>query len=349
MTNLDRDDVKKIKKYIEDDNYSKLKKYITRNDISLNEIITKKGEKMLHLAAKEGSSYCMEYLLDSGALAHLVDKHGNLPLHRALKYVIQNYSRENEKNLVNSLLTFSSKHLDVENVDGVKPRDLILQLERVKARRDESYVSPLDSRGSARVVDKAAAAEEEWRDKLSGECEDEYEHSVGKFEKFTTFSEPSSETYDDWTERIYREFSSKRNKHRNLKQETSSSKKKSKDNKLKPDVDLSEAKRSYDLLKEQKRIRKQTVLCNKLFNTSERIVFEDMPFRDMKAAEILDIVLAECKDDASTIKKRIREELLKWHPDKFKQKLGERIASEQVEDVMAHVKHVSQIIINYGK
>ena len=134
MTSLDRDDVKKIKKYIEDDNYSKLKKYITRNDISLNEIITKKGEKMLHLAAKEGSSYCMEYLLDSGAMAHLVDKHGNLPLHRALKYVIQNYSRENEKNLVNSLLTFSSKHLDAENVEGVKPRDLILQLERVKAR-----------------------------------------------------------------------------------------------------------------------------------------------------------------------------------------------------------------------
>ena len=91
----------------------------------------------------------------------------------------------------------------------------------VKARRDESYVSPLDSRGSARVVDKAAAAEEEWRDKLSGECEDEYEHSVGKFEQFTSFSEPSSETYDDWTERIYREFSSKRNKHRNLEQEHS--------------------------------------------------------------------------------------------------------------------------------
>ena len=118
---------------------------------------------------------------------------------------------------------------------------------------------------------------------------------------------------------------------------------------FKPDVDLSEAKRSYDLLKEQKRIRKQKVLCNKLFNTSEPIVLEDMPFRDMKAEEILDIVLAECKDDATTIKKRIREELLKWHPDKFKQKLGERIASEQVEEVMAHVKHVSQIIINYGK
>ena len=111
MTSFNKKAASKIKDYIEEDNYTKLKRYLGKNEISMDEIITKKGEKMLHLAAKEGSSYCTEYLLENGAKPNLVDKNGNLPIHRALKYVIENYSRSKEKNLVNLLLTYSSRPL----------------------------------------------------------------------------------------------------------------------------------------------------------------------------------------------------------------------------------------------
>ena len=52
---------------------------------------------------------------------------------------------------------------------------------------------------------------------------------------------------------------------------------------------------------------------------------------------------------AEDIKKKIREELRRWHPDKFWQKMSHRIAVEDKEAVMERVKRVSQALTNYGK
>ena len=336
----------KIKDYIEKDNYVKLKKYLSKNDIALDEIITKKGEKMLHIAAKKGSCYCLEFLLENGAKPNLVDRNLNLPIHRALKFVIEDYSRSKEKNLVSLLLTYSSGHLDARNREGISARDLIVKLEKIKSKEDKSYISPFTSSGSFESVEKPEDAE--WREKLAGEYEDEYESSFGKFDKYSSLSEPSEETYDTWADRIYAEFSGRRNRgkaYENKDEKTQESQKRT----LKPEIDLTEAKRSYDLMKQQRKIKKQKVLCDLIFNTKEPIKLVTMPYKDMTAEDILEIVLEDSKKDPAAIKKRIREELLRWHPDKFKQKFGDRIESEDVDSVFSHVKNVSQILINYGK
>jgi len=350
MSSLSKKTTGKIKDYIEEDNYVKLKKYLCKNDIALDEIITKKGEKMLHLAAKEGSSYCLEYLLENGAKANLVDRNLNLPIHRALKCVIEDYSRSKEKNLVNLLLTYSSAHLDARNKEGISARDLIVKLEKIKSKEDGSYISPFTSEGSFGPVEKPEEAE--WREKLAGEFEDEYESSFGKYDKYSSYTgtEPSEETYDTWADRIYKEFSGRRNRGKALQKKEDATKERSTQKKtLKPEIDLTEAKRSYDLLKEQRKIKKQKLLCQQIFTSNEPISLATMPYRDMTAEDILEIVLEDSKTDPTAIKKRIREELLRWHPDKFKQKLGDRIGSGDVDSVMSHVKHVSQILINYGK
>jgi len=163
MSILDKHDVEMINKYIEKDKYSKLKKYLASGKIDINEIITKKGEKMLHLAAKEGSSFCLEFLLEQGANPRLVDRKGNMPLHRALKFVIENYSRSNEKCLINTLLTYSSKFLDVENFDGITPRHLIKKLEKLKSERSSSF-SSINSKSVEEDLPKTE--EDEWRDRL---------------------------------------------------------------------------------------------------------------------------------------------------------------------------------------
>ena len=181
---LDKNHAKKIKKYIERDRLPKLRRYVTENKIPLDEIITKKGEKMLHLAGKEGARYCLEYLLERGANAKLVDKNGNLPLHRALRFVLDNYSRENERDLVSSLLTYSSALVSQENKRGVSAKDLILSLEEVKEKQSSSYKSPFNKE-DLRLRDTRSEAEEEWEAKLAEECNDEYNHSYGKFEYFS--------------------------------------------------------------------------------------------------------------------------------------------------------------------
>ena len=102
-------------------------------------------------------------------------------------------------------------------------------------------------------------------------------------------------------------------------------------------------------MKEKKLREKEEKLCERLFNSTAVIGLSDLPYKNMKAEEILEMVTGKCGCEAHEIKKRIREELLRWHPDKFRQKFGERIDPEQQGQVMDHVKHISQILINYGK
>ena len=338
---IPKDQAKKLKKYIEDDKLTKLRRYIADKKINLNEIITKKGEKMLHIAAKEGSRYCLEYLLEKGANAKLVDKKGNLALHKALRFVLENYSRENERDLVSSLLTYSSGLINLENSSGVSPKDLILSLEKVKEKKIRSYESPL----SPDLRPEPRSEAEEWEAKLTEESHFEYDQSFGKFDFFSRETESTSETFDDWADRIFQEFYNKRKKSWKRSEEKSLPKLRN----LKPDLKSTEVDQNYKLLKEKKLREKQEKLCERLFTTSDVITLSDLPYKNMKAEEILEMVTCKCGSEPTEIKKRIREELLRWHPDKFRQKFGERIDKEEQDGVMEHVKHISQILINYGK
>ena len=49
------------------------------------------------------------------------------------------------------------------------------------------------------------------------------------------------------------------------------------------------------------------------------------------------------------IKRKIREEVRRWHPDKFKQKHGQDIYKVELLAVMERVKHVSQALNQYGR
>ena len=256
---LPRNQVKKIKKYLENDRVPKLRRYITEHKVHLDEIITKKGEKMLHIAAREGAKYCLEYLLEQGASAKLVDRRGNLPLHKALKFVLDNYSRENERDLVSSLLTFSSGLLSYKNSLGVSPKDLILSLEEIKEKTSSDYTSPM-GKDDLKLKD-ARSEQDDWQAKLADECEYEYGHSFGKFDYFSTESETTSETFDDWADRIFEEFCNKRKKPPRKVEVKSPSKRKN----LKPELDLTQVDQNYKLMKEKKRREKEEKLCEKLF------------------------------------------------------------------------------------
>jgi len=342
---IDKYQQKKIHKYIENDKYVKLKRFLKEEKINVDEIITKHGEKMLHLAAKEGAKDCLEYLLDKGANAKLVDKKGNLPIHRALEYVIDEYSRDNERDLVNCLLTFSTGLMNVRNKKGFTPKELILSLEKVKTKKlkignSHSYVT-----FNNLEKQKERTEEDEWRDKLAEECDYEYETHLGKFEDDQNYVGESAETYDDWAERIYKAFSSSR-KRKYPTLEDKPKKLKS----LKPDIDLEQAAKNYQLLKENKIRLKQQRMCDKLFNSVEVITADDIPFQELEASKILDILLGDvASENSEVVKKKIREEIRRWHPDKFRQKLGDRISEKQTELVMEKVKHVSQALTNFGK
>jgi hypothetical protein len=45
------------------------------------------------------------------------------------------------------------------------------------------------------------------------------------------------------------------------------------------------------------------------------------------------------------IKARLREEILRWHPDKFSARLGPHVAASALPDISQRVKDVSQNLI----
>jgi len=349
---VDRSQQKKIRKYIEKDKYLKLKKYLQEEKIGFNDIVTKHGEKMVHLAAKEGSKYCLEFLLNQGANAKLVDKKGNLPLHRALMCVIDDYSPENEKCLVSILLTFSSGLLNTRNKAGYTPKELMLNLEKAKGKiMGETHKGQVSSfsKGSFGGERKKTSEEDEWREKLAAECDEEYHIFAGKFEDDYSYEAfIGAESFGQFADRIYEELSARRRK---LYAPVKTSRPHQERKSLKPNIDLEEAGKNYELLKKANFTKKQKKMCKKIFELDGPISADDIPFQNMEASDILDVLLG---DDIAAIgaegaKKKIREELRRWHPDKFKQKNSDRIVVDQTELVMERVMRVSQVLISFGK
>ena len=48
-------------------------------------------------------------------------------------------------------------------------------------------------------------------------------------------------------------------------------------------------------------------------------------------------------------KKRLRSELLRWHPDKFQAHFGRKLKDEDADQIMAKVKEISQAINQASK
>ena len=95
---------------------------------------------------------------------------------------------------------------------------------------------------------------------------------------------------------------------------------------------------------------KHKALCLALFDDRDKIKADDIPFEEFKSSDIVEILLEDViGKETVEIKKKIREEIRRWHPDKFKQKLGHKIDKLEFVLVMDKVKNVSQAINDYGK
>ena len=101
---------------------------------------------------------------------------------------------------------------------------------------------------------------------------------------------------------------------------------------------------------EEADIRKEQRKCEKLFCSSTPITIAAIPFEGLCSRDIVTILLrGVVMSQPAVVKTRIREEVRRWHPDKFLQKLGLRLVTEEKEEVMERVKCISQALNDYGK
>ena len=351
-TKLEREVRKKVEKAIARDKWGRVEKMVKKGEVEVDTVVGKKGETMLHLAAKEEAEECMEGLLEMGANAKLVDKKGNLPLHIALNMVIEDYSRSSEKALVQGLLARSLDCLGQRNKDGFTVRELLVSLDKAREKKEDKKLSKASAMPGnlARLrqeEERPKSEEDAWRERLEWEWEDEYHGLQGRWEEEEGWGEEERETYDDWADRIFKAFSAKRRPPPVQRKEEGP---KAPPKTLRPEFDIAQMEENSRLLRERKQREKQGRLCSKLWESEDPILPEGIPFQGMEDVAILEIMLEVVKESGTEeIKKKIREELRRWHPDKFWQKMGHRVAVEDKEAVMDRVKRVSQALTNYGK
>ena len=69
---------------------------------------------------------------------------------------------------------------------------------------------------------------------------------------------------------------------------------------------------------------------------------KDIPFDGLSDDQIVHILIEDI--DEETVKKKIKDEIRRWHPDKFRQKLGGKFVNAEKDLIMERVKTISQAL-----
>ena len=204
-----------------------------------------------------------------------------------------------------------------------------------------------------------------WSEKLQQEDQNEHYEHFGKFDVWgdTGYKNKFNETENEWADRIYSEFS--RLQSRNSKRII-----KSKKDAMEEKEDSKKAPKKKELLLKiptKTPEAKQTLFRDKLSKlldpkNTELITTKSLqPFDENSTSDyIINQLLSD--DDSSATgsnatatgsqdknRKRFKEVIRIWHPDKFSQLYHQRIHPEHRDDIIRIVTHISQALLNFGR
>ena len=91
---------------------------------------------------------------------------------------------------------------------------------------------------------------------------------------------------------------------------------------------------------------RQRLMCDKLFGSLQKASSVDIPFEGLSDKQIIHIIFEDIGGDR--VSKKIKDEIRRWHPDKFKQKLGGKFVAGDKDLIMERVKTISQALNGYA-
>ncbi|PVD22381.1 hypothetical protein C0Q70_18191 [Pomacea canaliculata] len=308
------------------------------------------------------------YLLERNISASKADKNGNLPLHVALCRALSLPPTEAKEVYFNVVVPLREAYplaVDIDDEEGRSGHDMLTALKQ--------HIQKGSSGPQKQPEMLQQSYEEEWRKKLAQEFESESTEFFGRYacEEGIT-QETEQESYDEWANRMGREYRQHKEKQKKYysggvsdgtrdkcqhheKDNTKAShhsKRKAADEEA-----LSEERR-----KMQKRYRheedknKRLALKKNNYETNYHDVLQDksgqkLGFHDIpwpcegnieNVVEVLFCDLPEILDPG--LRKYLREQQVRWHPDKFMQRFSDRLAPESTEQVLERVKAISQAV-----
>lgn len=327
----------------------------------LTGIVDRKGRTPLHACCLLGDDAIARLLLKNGADTGITDRDGNTPIHFALKYAIQTVRFSAFDDLIVPLLKACSRHvLDIENNEGKTANEYVADLKRTYAQRREDLEAERKQQWRQEHEDMSNKEDFiEWERKLQFEANQEDYSTLYSQDDYleNTVTENTQESYDDWAERII---------HEKRRKTTSGKQQKTEENKQHQQQEQKARERTQKLEKEheayitrmsikRQKLKLSSLLtgyenqCQAIFcsNSTTNLKFIDLPWPsggDTK--EMIDLVMkwSELKTAGDDRKKFLKEQQVRWHPDKFLQKCGNRLHFEDREKIIEQVKELSQEI-----
>lgn len=328
---------KKLKHLIKDGRSTKLKSYIEKHEINIQHLQYSNGKTPLHYCCKYLNFTGFRFLIEKGIDVSIKDDDGNTALHIALKEAIKTQS-SSEVNEVYQLIILPiiekrPESLRWRNHNDVTCRDLLDQLR--EKQEEETQTSRIP---------------ENWDDKLADEVEHEHHWEWGRYSGGLQDEEDFTESYEDWSKRMQQEYHRKRRQHSSLPRSTKKAKVEDDfEAKLKRDREKmrqryeenqKKAQHNFKRHKKDRYERKWEELNAKA--AEKPLCFLDIPwpFKD-NVSELEDFLLHDVTD-SDVRKKYLRDQMKKWHPDKFEQKFGNCVVPSEKEHIFLKVKQVSQ-------
>jgi len=371
QSKADRRIAEKICKYLRRDEFRKLETsfFAAADKIHPDSALNKRGMTGLMISSKLGHPDCVNVFLRKGASRKLACFKGNIALHYAAKYCMKHPYPSNVRNLVTipflDSTTDYQELMKMPNNNGTTPKLLLDALNKVMY--DDTVEGSDSSDSSLDNAQKTAQNSSNWSQKLQHEDQDEHYEHFGKFDVWedTGYKNKFNETENEWADRIYTEFS--RMQSRNNKR--IKSKKDAKEEKEDP----KKAPKKKDLLlkipKKNPEAKQQTLFRDKLSklldpqNTELITTKALLPFDENSTSDYIINQLLLSTDDDSTAtgsnatatgsqdrnRKRFKEVIRIWHPDKFSQLYHQRIHPEHRDDIIRIVTHISQALLNFGR
>ncbi|XP_042311715.1 NF-kappa-B inhibitor-like protein 1 [Sceloporus undulatus] len=333
---------RRLWRYVESGHHHKLRRLLKRHRETLNlaETSGRKNRTPLHRSCARKDLKSAILLLKYGADPNLLDQNGDTALHVAARRVAHKGGTVYEDLFV-PLRKCCPSAMCVRNRDGKTPGDLLGQTK-------EKWCPP-EAFGEEAAE---CSAEREWQRKLLGEWEDEYQETFWQYEDDSYTADPDPETFEDWADRIFQEYRKKRRKeeeqhHQRPKMEPS-----------KPSLQsqrlLEEEHRLYEKrarakeeeLKEAKR-RRYEEGCSRVFSShsSQSLHYADIPWPCPSGTpeEMAAVVLHRVDSaDRAAYRRFLRRQQALWHPDKFLQRCGTRLAEKDRRRILNTVTALSQ-------
>ncbi|CAC5391917.1 NFKBIL1 [Mytilus coruscus] len=346
---MGKDVTEKLKKYIKEDRPSKFKSYVRKRRIDVCEIRLDKEQSLLHYSCKYGQDIIFRYLIKKDIDFLLQDSNGNTALHLALKCALKSTANTVYTSIILPLIEKCPDLLEVDNEDGISCRNLLDKLVKKKQHhehKDQPMFYKSEEENEA----------DDWQDKLADELRNEHDDFTGRYHSDKD-EDSYAEGYDEWADRLRHEYHMKHrySRHHPKKHKETASSSQSKeqnDNKEKLEDIREKMRQKYE--ENQKRDRENRFLLKSnnylknitalgLMSHEGEIKFNDVPWpfnSDVK--EIKNVMFQSALCAGEKYKKRLREEQVRWHPDKFQQKYGKQLHEKDKHKIMERVKEISQ-------